>query len=53
MLKDIQLVLAIARRLGLDLPASTAAAGVMARLQERGGGSLDSAAMLTVLADAA
>jgi 2-hydroxy-3-oxopropionate reductase len=51
--KDIQLVLGIARRLGLDLPASAAAAGILERLQERGGASLDSAAMFAVLADTA
>ena len=35
--KDIQIVLALARSLGLQLPASGAAADVLAALQQRGG----------------
>jgi 2-hydroxy-3-oxopropionate reductase len=51
--KDMQLVLELARSLGIELPASVAAAEVLARLQERGGGRRDSAAMFDVLADPA
>jgi len=47
--KDIQIVLELARALGVDLPASAAAARVLARLQERGGAKQDSAAMFEVL----
>jgi 2-hydroxy-3-oxopropionate reductase len=47
--KDIHIVLALARELGLALPASTAAAEVLTRLQEAGGAKQDSAAVLTVL----
>jgi 2-hydroxy-3-oxopropionate reductase len=49
--KDIQIVLAMARDLGLRVPASSAAAQVLAMLQDRGGGSRDSAAIFEVLAD--
>jgi 3-hydroxyisobutyrate dehydrogenase-like beta-hydroxyacid dehydrogenase len=49
--KDMQLVLDVARSLGIALPASTAAAGVLARLQERGGAFQDSAAIFAVLGD--
>jgi 3-hydroxyisobutyrate dehydrogenase-like beta-hydroxyacid dehydrogenase len=49
--KDIGIVLDMARALGLDLPASAAAARVLAALQERGGARRDSAAMFEVLAD--
>ena len=49
--KDIQLVLEMARSLGLELPASDAASKVLARLQERGGATRDSAAMFDVLAE--
>jgi 2-hydroxy-3-oxopropionate reductase len=49
--KDIQIVLELARSLGLDLPASGAAAQVLAALQRRGGARQDSAAVFTVLSD--
>ena len=49
--KDIQIVLAMARALGIELPASAAAANVLTELQNRGGAKKDSAAMYTVLAD--
>jgi 3-hydroxyisobutyrate dehydrogenase-like beta-hydroxyacid dehydrogenase len=49
--KDIQIVLDMARALGLQLPASRAAAQVLTSLQERGGSSRDSAAVFEVLAD--
>jgi 3-hydroxyisobutyrate dehydrogenase-like beta-hydroxyacid dehydrogenase len=49
--KDIQIVLEMARDLGLRVPASSAAAQVLAMLQDRGGGSRDSAAIFEVLAD--
>jgi 2-hydroxy-3-oxopropionate reductase len=49
--KDIHIVLDLARALGIDLPASAAAAGVLDRLQERGGARQDSAAILAVLDD--
>jgi 3-hydroxyisobutyrate dehydrogenase-like beta-hydroxyacid dehydrogenase len=42
-------VLQMARELGLELPASAAAADVLTRLQERGGARSDSAAVITVL----
>ena len=48
--KDIQIVLGMARALGIELPASTAAARVLAELQNRGGAKQDSAAMFAVLA---
>lgn len=48
--KDIQIVLALAQSLGLRLPASAAAAEVLAALQQRGGGTQDSAAVFDVLA---
>jgi hypothetical protein len=41
----------MARALGIELPASAAAAGVPAKLQERGGAKEDSAAMFMVLAE--
>lgn len=47
--KDMLIVLDLARALGIELPASSAAAGVLARLQERGGGRQDSAAVFNVL----
>jgi 2-hydroxy-3-oxopropionate reductase len=47
--KDIQIVLEMARALGIELPASTAAAAVLARLQARGGAKQDSAAIFNVL----
>ena len=47
--KDIHIVLDLARGLGLELPASAAAAAVLDRLQERGGARRDSAAVITVL----
>jgi 2-hydroxy-3-oxopropionate reductase len=47
--KDIHIVLDLARSLGIELPASTAAADVLDRLQQRGGARLDSAAIFTVL----
>jgi 2-hydroxy-3-oxopropionate reductase len=47
--KDIRIVLDLAGTLGIELPASTAAAGVLERLQQRGGAHQDSAAIFTVL----
>jgi 2-hydroxy-3-oxopropionate reductase len=47
--KDIHIVLDMARSLGLELPASAAAARVLATLQTRGGATKDSAAMFEVL----
>jgi 2-hydroxy-3-oxopropionate reductase len=47
--KDIHIVLDLARRFGIELPASTAAAHVLDTLQQRGGARQDSAAMFTVL----
>jgi 2-hydroxy-3-oxopropionate reductase len=49
--KDIHIVLEMARTLGIDLPASSAAAAVLAKLQERAGAKDDSAAIFTVLAN--
>jgi 2-hydroxy-3-oxopropionate reductase len=49
--KDIHIVLEMARELGIDLPASAAAAEVLTKLQQRGGAKGDSAAVFTVLAD--
>jgi len=42
-------VLDLARSLGIELPASTAAADVLDRLQQRGGARHDAAAIFTVL----
>jgi 3-hydroxyisobutyrate dehydrogenase-like beta-hydroxyacid dehydrogenase len=50
--KDILIVLELARTLGIELPASMAAADVLARLQQRGGARQDSAAIFSVLGDA-
>jgi 2-hydroxy-3-oxopropionate reductase len=47
--KDIHIVLDLARALGINLPASAAAAGVLDRLQQRGGSHQDSAAIFDVL----
>jgi 2-hydroxy-3-oxopropionate reductase len=47
--KDIGIVLDLARAFGIELPASAAAAGVLDRLQQRGGARQDSAAVFTVL----
>jgi 2-hydroxy-3-oxopropionate reductase len=47
--KDIHIVLAMARQLGIELPASTAAANVLTELQNRGGGTSDTAAVFSVL----
>jgi 2-hydroxy-3-oxopropionate reductase len=47
--KDIHIVLAMARALGIDLPASSAAASVLTELQNRGGARHDTAAVFTVL----
>ena len=47
--KDIHIVLAMARSLGIELPASSAAAKVLTELQNRGGGKRDTAAVFTVL----
>ncbi len=49
--KDIQIVLDMARALGLDLPGSAAAARVIAALQARGGATRDTAAVFEVLAN--
>lgn len=48
--KDIHIVLGMARALGIELPASAAAAGVITRLQEQGGAHRDTAAVFEVLA---
>ena len=47
--KDIHIVLELARKYGIELPASAAAAQVLDVLQERGGARGDSAAIFTVL----
>jgi 2-hydroxy-3-oxopropionate reductase len=47
--KDIRIVLELARALGIELPASTAAADLLDQLQQRGGGRQDSAAIFSVL----
>ena len=47
--KDIRIVLDLARSLGIELPASAAAADVLERLQQRGGARQDSAAVFSVL----
>lgn len=49
--KDIQIVLGMARALGIELPASAAAADVLAELQKRGGEKSDSAAVFSVLSN--
>ena len=47
--KDIQIVLAMADALGIELPASSAAARVLTELQSRGGATSDTAAVFSVL----
>jgi 2-hydroxy-3-oxopropionate reductase len=47
--KDIFIALEMARELGLKLPTSELAAGVLTQLQERGGARQDSAAVFTIL----
>jgi len=47
--KDIHIALAMARALGIELPASGAAADVLDTLQQRGGARQDSAAIFSVL----
>ena len=47
--KDIHIVMEMARALGIELPASAAAAEVLDRLQRRGGAREDSAAIFSVL----
>ena len=49
--KDIHIVLAMARVLGIELPASSAAAHVLEELQRRGGAQSDTAAVFAVLAN--
>jgi 2-hydroxy-3-oxopropionate reductase len=49
--KDIQIVVDMARDLGIHLPASDAAAQILTTLQERGGARRDSAAIFEMLAD--
>jgi 3-hydroxyisobutyrate dehydrogenase-like beta-hydroxyacid dehydrogenase len=49
--KDILIVLAMARKLGIELPASAAAAKVLTELQDRGGAKSDTAAIFSVLAN--
>jgi 2-hydroxy-3-oxopropionate reductase len=49
--KDIHIVLAMARALGIDLPASSAAAQVLTELQNRGGAHQDTAAVFNVIAN--
>jgi 2-hydroxy-3-oxopropionate reductase len=48
--KDIHIVLAMADALGIELPASAAAAKVLTELQNRGGAKSDTAAVFSVLA---
>jgi 3-hydroxyisobutyrate dehydrogenase-like beta-hydroxyacid dehydrogenase len=47
--KDINIVLDMARALGIELPASSAAARVIAELQRRGGSRRDTAAVFEIL----
>jgi 2-hydroxy-3-oxopropionate reductase len=47
--KDIHIVLDMAKTLGIALPASSAAADVLTRLQEQGGARRDTAAMFEIL----
>jgi 2-hydroxy-3-oxopropionate reductase len=47
--KDIHIVLQMARRFGIELPASAAAAKVLTELQNRGGARSDTAAVFSVL----
>jgi 3-hydroxyisobutyrate dehydrogenase-like beta-hydroxyacid dehydrogenase len=47
--KDIHIVLAMAQALGVELPASAAAAKVLTELQKRGGATSDTAAVFTIL----
>ena len=47
--KDIHIVLEMARSVAIELPASAAAAGVLERLQQRGGARQDAAAVFDVL----
>jgi 2-hydroxy-3-oxopropionate reductase len=47
--KDIHIVLDMARALGIELPASAAAARVITELQNRGGAKSDTAAVFSVL----
>jgi 3-hydroxyisobutyrate dehydrogenase-like beta-hydroxyacid dehydrogenase len=49
--KDIHIVLAMASALGIELPASAAAAKVLTELQHRGGAKSDTAAVFAVLAN--
>jgi len=49
--KDIHIVLAMARKLGIELPASAAAAKVLTELQDRGGAKSDTAAIFSILAN--
>jgi 2-hydroxy-3-oxopropionate reductase len=49
--KDIHIVLAMAQKLGIYLPASAAAEKVLRELQDRGGAKSDTAAIFSVLAN--
>jgi len=49
--KDIHIVLAMAHKLGIELPASAAAAKVLTELQDRGGAKSDTAAIFSVLSN--
>jgi 2-hydroxy-3-oxopropionate reductase len=49
--KDIHIVLAMARELGFELPACSAAARVLTELQNRGGAKQDTAAVFSILAN--
>ena len=49
--KDIHIVLSMAKALGIELPASAAAAKVLTALQNRGGARSDTAAVFAVLAN--
>jgi 2-hydroxy-3-oxopropionate reductase len=49
--KDINIVLDIARTLGIELPATFVAAQVLTSLQQRGGARRDTAAIFEVIAN--
>jgi 3-hydroxyisobutyrate dehydrogenase-like beta-hydroxyacid dehydrogenase len=47
--KDLRLVLEVAKELGITLPTAALAASILDKLQQEGGGRLDSAAIYSVL----
>lgn len=49
--KDLNIVLDMARTLGIELPATLVAAQVLTRLQQRGGARRDTAAIFDVIAN--